>query len=273
MKNTVFMAMAFALTFALVSCESTKQNAQRMKLEKDQSLSSCGGNWNLVLLIKGGTAQMLAKADLTISPSADGTAKISGFMGANRFMGTISSESNGMVKTASFASTRRGGSAELMEFERLFSEFMNGIDSYSVGKMDGEEFRSLVLTNSTMDAYARFTKNTPFYATWKLLMVNSGNAVESVNSDATITIEQNSVAVFTGINRANLGLKITEEKGLIAFSDGPMTRAAGSDEEMRVETLLMQNLFKAERYELSGDTLSLYAGDTLLLEFERQVAL
>ncbi len=270
MKSNVFSAMIFALTFALVSCESTQQNSQGMKMDKDQSISSCGGNWTLVLLMKGETAQLLAKTDLTISQAADGEAEINGSMGANRFMGKISSEAKGAIKTTSFASTKRGASAEVMEFERLFSEFMNGIDSYSIGKMNGEAFQTLVLKNSKMGAYAHFAKNTPFFTTWKLSAVNSGNAVESVNSDATMTIEKKAAAIFTGINRANLGLKITEEKCLIEFSDGPMTRAAGSDEDMRVESLLMQNLLKAKSYEISGDTLSLYSGETLLLEFERQ---
>ena len=273
MKNTIFSAMIFALAFAFFSCESTQQNANGMKMEKAQSISSCGGNWNLVLLMKGGEAQLLVKTDLTITPSADGAAEISGFMGANRFMGKISTESKGTIKTTSFASTKRGASAEVMEFEQTFSEFMNGIDSYSIGKMSGEAFQTLVLKNSKMDSYAHFAKNTPFYATWKLSAVNSGNAVESVNSDATMTIEKNSAAIFTGINRANLGLKIVEDKCLIEFSDGPMTRAAGSEEDMRVESLLMQNLLKAEKYGISGDTLSLYSGETLLLEFLRQESL
>ena len=121
-----------------------------------------------------------------------------------------------------------------------------------------------------MNAYARFSKNSIFDTLWKLNAINEGNAVTSVSSSATMTLEKNSASVFTGINQANLGVKVDEEKGQIAFSDGPMTRAAGSEEDMRTESLLMQNLLKTNHYSLSGGSLSLYDGETLLLEFEKQ---
>ena len=257
-----------AVTLAFVSCKAVKKTNGELK--ENQSLSSCNGNWTLVLFMKDGVAQTLVKSDLTILPIENGQADVSGSMGANRFMGKISYDSEGAIKSSPLASTRIGASAEVMEFERDFSEFFSGITSYSVGKESGEAFQSLVLKNDKMNAYMRFTKNSPFYATWRLLAVNSGNAVESVDSDATITIEQKSASVFTGINQANLGAEINEEKMLVHFTDGPMTSAAGSEEDMRVEHFLMQNILNADRYALSGDTFSLYSGDTLLLEFTRR---
>ncbi|GEM_PF-6476163 len=262
----VFLILAAALVFA--SCNSTK--VEGGKMEKNQKLSSCIGNWQLVLLMKDGVAQTLANADLTIADKGGGNFDMSGFMGANRFMGGASSKVAGQIKAGPFASTRRGASQEIMEFETLFSEFLNGIDSYSVEKLDGHAFETLVLKNSAMNAYARFSKNSIFDTLWKLNAINEGNAVTSVSSSATMTLEKNSASVFTGINQANLGVKVDEEKGQIAFSDGPMTRAAGSEEDMRTESLLMQNLLKTNHYSLSGGSLSLYDGETLLLEFEKQ---
>lgn len=265
MKKIV-LVLAAALAFA--SCNSTK--VEGGKMEKSKKLSACTGNWQLVLLMKDGVAQTLANADLTIADKGDGNFDMSGFMGANRFMGAASSSSAGQIKAGPFASTRRGASKEIMEFETLFSEFLDGVDSYSVGKLDGHAFETLILKNSAMNAYAHFSKNSVFDTLWKLNAINEGNAVTSVSSSATMTLEKNSASVFTGINQANLGVRVDEGKSQIAFSEGPMTLAAGSEEDMRTETLLMQNLFKVNHYSLSGGSLSLYDGETLLLEFEKQ---
>ncbi len=261
-----FLIAAVALTLA--SCNSTKFEA-----EKVRSLSSCEGYWELSLMMKDEVAKAMANADLTIAEKGGGNFHISGFMGANYFDADASSKSAGQIKVEYLKSTKRGASPEIMEFETLFSEFLAGVDSYSVEKPEWQTFERLVLKNSAMNAYAHFSRNSIFDKIWKLNSINDGNAVTSVSSGANVTLMKNKdgnyASVFTGINQANLGVKVDEKKCRIAFSDGPMTRMAGSEDDMRMESLFTRRLFKASQYSLSGGILSLYDGEgTLLLEFE-----
>lgn len=159
LRRGMLIAAAF---LTLVSCRSTKAEGG-----KSQSLSSCEGNWQLTLFMKDGVAQVIAKADLTIAEKDGGNFYLSGFMGANYFKGEASSKSAGQIKVENFGSTKRGATPEVMEFETLFSEFLAGVDSWSVEKFESQAFETLVLKNSEMNAYAHFSRNSIFGAIWK----------------------------------------------------------------------------------------------------------
>ncbi|MDE7291646.1 MAG: META domain-containing protein [Treponemataceae bacterium] len=146
-----------AIAFALVSCRSTK--VEDGKNEKSLSLSSCEGNWRLTLFMKDEVAQVIANADLTIAEKGGGNFHISGFTGANYFNGEASSKNAGQIKVENVGSTRRGATPEVMEFETLFLEFLYGVDSFSVEKFERQAFETLVLKNSSMNAYAHFSRN------------------------------------------------------------------------------------------------------------------
>lgn len=270
MKKLQFLAIIASAALLLASCTST--NKEGTSMGKSQKLSVCQGSWQLVLLMKGAVAQQIAVADITFTPKGDGYT-ISGSMGENRFTGTAVS-SEGGIKVEGLGTTRRAASSkELAEFESLYAQFLGGIDSCSVKNVAGENGKLMRLENSAMNAFAEFRQISIYNTLWKLAAVNSGNAVVDVKSSATLLVEKKGAAVNTGINTANLGVKVTESANKITFSDGPMTKAAGSQEDMIIESNLMKALFAADRYSISGRSLSLYSGDTLLAEFTKQDAL
>lgn len=284
MRKTILFFTAAAL---LASCKTTDgagtksanaaspdHAAEALRPAGDQSLASCAGSWTLILLTKCGEAQAMCGTDLTISEEADRSLAFSGSTGENRYTARIKSEKDGALRTLSFGSTKKGVSEETAEFERLFAALFDGADSYQVGTFGNEGFLSLEIRNGGADMTARFVRNSILPSRWKLAAVNTGNAVESAESGATLTLAEKSPAgIFTGLNYVRSEITLDESRGTIQFSgDGPMTLVAGDADAERAERLLLSNLFRAARYSLTGGTLSLYSGDTLLLVFTREAA-
>jgi heat shock protein HslJ len=99
---------------------------------------------------------------------------------------------------------------------------------------------------------------------WKLVKIGDKEVPKSVTATLNVTAE-GKVSGNTGVN--GYSGQLAKEKKLF----GPLisTRRAGPPEAMEVESGLTKGLGDATRFTLKDKTLTLFAGDTPRLVFER----
>lgn len=248
MKRFATLALVAASCGFLLSCASKTAKAE------------ASGDWELVAFEKDGTEVAVVTATLSVTDKGADEYGIAGFSGVNNYRGSLNANGNKITFAPNLASTRMAGPQDAMEFETLYLELLGNADTWSV--TDSE----LVLSGGTTTA--RFVKKTLDGTSWQLSAANTGNAVVSQPDTITLAFTDSTAAGFTGINILNLGYTADEKTHALSFADGPLTRRAGSEEEMAAEQLFIDNLFKTASYSLNGDGLTLYDADgTTLLHF------
>jgi len=99
---------------------------------------------------------------------------------------------------------------------------------------------------------------------WKLVKIGDKEVPKTVEATLSVTAE-GKVSGNTGVNRYSG--QLAKEKMLF----GPLisTRRAGPPEAMEVESVLTKGLGEATRFTIKDRTLTLFAGDTPRLIFEK----
>lgn len=85
-----------------------------------------------------------------------------------------------------------------------------------------------------------------------------------------VSLEISEDGTFSGMAGVNLMNGQLTEDSTNYFQRIRTTRKAGPPELMRLESGLLSALAKVNRYESTGDTLSLYENDKLVVEFQQQ---
>lgn len=256
MKKIMTIAFVAALAMPcgfLASCASTPSNAQ----------TDADGDWELVSFVKDGVAQSIAPATLSVTEKGSGSYAVSGFSGVNNYSGSLKADGNKIVVAPNLAFTRMAGSQAAMEFESDYLDLLANAESWNVSG------KKLSLTGGK--AVAQFQKKFLEGSSWKLVGMNTGNAVVSQNGNITLSFKGQKVSGFTGINNVSLGYTADEKARSLSFADGPLTLRAGTEEEAKAERLFLDNLFNTASYSLSGDNLTFYnASGTTLLNFVKR---
>lgn len=256
MKKIMTIAFVAALAMPcgfLASCASTPSNAQ----------TEADGDWELVSFVKDGVAQSIAPATLSVTEKGSGSYAVSGFSGVNNYSGSLKADGNKIVVAPNLASTRMAGSQAAMEFESDYLDLLANAESWNVSG------KKLLLTGGK--SVAQFQKKFLEGSSWKLVGMNTGNAVVSQNGNITLSFKGQKASGFTGINNVSLGYTADEKARSLSFADGPLTLRAGTEEEAKAERLFLDNLFKTASYSLSGDNLTFYnASGTTLLNFVKR---
>lgn len=91
-----------------------------------------GKNWELRRMTAKG-AEVPLPAGVKASITFEKTNGVTGYSGVNTFSGSYASKGASLQWTTPFASTRRGGPPEAMEFERVFLSVLRACDTLEAG--------------------------------------------------------------------------------------------------------------------------------------------
>ncbi|MGN0739549.1 MAG: META domain-containing protein [Treponema sp.] len=135
MKKIIFAVLAAAALFFTACNESEKLT----------------GEWQTSALFKDGTEQALVESGISFKTEND-RLTAAGNSGVNNFIAEVSAK-NGKIKVSDkFASTKKMGSPEEMEFEDMFIETLINAESYEI--LDG----TLSIKNSRNNLELQFTR-------------------------------------------------------------------------------------------------------------------
>lgn len=241
---------ALIILFAITSCSSTKKIPETMP--------TLYQTWDLKTL--NGNSVNLFATQPTIRFN-DSTLKINGNGGCNHFFGNYSKDGS-KISFGSIASTKMACPG-MDEVEGKYFQSLSQVTGY---KFENGELQ--LLNNEKTIAVFVEGNAAPDNLTgkWKLYYINGRKiAFDGLYPDKkpTITFEQGSshVSAFTGCNA--LSSEFNTKKGLL-FKPGAMTLMACPGEG---EQVFMEYFKKVNRYEISGDTLTLFVNKIADMKF------
>ncbi|MBX3243743.1 MAG: META domain-containing protein [Acidobacteria bacterium] len=254
MKQLFTLVFGLVLTFSLVSSASAQTDA----------LSA--NHWSLVEM----NGEAVANSRASVEFSTD-RKNVSGNAGCNRFFGGVR-VSRGTMRFSGLGSTRMFCDGA-MEAETAFLDAVKSVTRYRIS----DNVLTLIAGRTAVLKFAGSPKpeeagesgsSASISERKWVLETAGGDPVASTDGSAFITFDADEKRAGGNTGCNVFGSSFTIAGGKITFSNPVSTmRACIEDGRMKVERSFMDALQKVDRYEINGDRLTLFGGNTALLEF------
>ena len=223
-----------------------------LKGAEDQT--SIAGSWKVVLI---GQRKILTSESIALVLKAKN--ECHGKSTVNRYGGSYQEASNAGNCFSNIRQTKMAGPPEAMELESLWFNTL-------------EQVNRIERVNTTLNFYRdkellASLEEITMEGKWQLSKLDG---MEDNANFEKVSLEISEDGTFSGMAGVNLMNGQLTEDSTNYFQRIRTTRKAGPPELMRLESGLLSALAKVNRYESTGDTLSLYENDKLVVEFQQQ---
>lgn len=238
------MPIAMSLVLLLVTALASLSSA-------DEPNREIGGSWRVVSI---GDRKLKDDEKISLILSPDNS--FYGQSTVNNYGGTYN-DPNSPNSFSKIRQTLRAGTQEAMDLETLWLKTM-------------ERTNRIVRKDANLNFYQDDTLLATLSAvtmvgTWKLSKIDQVEDEANFPKVSLVISADGRISGTAGVNRMIGQLGSSPDK---LFDKVGTTRMAGPPELMKLEQGFLKALRSINRYENSGNTLSLYADDKLLLQFE-----
>jgi len=236
--------ISMSLVLVLVTALASYSRADEPKME-------VGGSWRVISI---GDRKLKDDEKISLILSPDNS--FHGQSTVNNYGGTYN-DPNSSSRFSKIRQTRRAGSQEAMDLETLWLKTMERTNRI-VRKEANLNFYQDDILLATLSAVT-------MTGTWKLSKIDQVEDESNFPKVSLVISAEGRISGTAGVNRMIGQLGSSPDK---LFDKVGTTRMAGPPELMKLEQGFLNALRSVNRYENSGNTLSLYADDKLLLQFE-----
>jgi len=212
------------------------------------------GSWKVVSI---GQRKLMPRESITLVLKAND--ECFGKSTVNRYGGSYQEAPNADRSFSNIRQTKMAGLPEAMELESLWFNTL-------------EQVSRIERINTTLNFYRdkdllASLKEITMEGKWQLSKLDQTEDNTNFETVSLEILEDGAFSGMAGVNRMNGQLS---QDSTNYFQRIRTTRKAGPPELMKLESNLLSALAKVNRYESTGDTLSLYENDKLLMEFQQQ---